>query len=81
MVGDDIRGWPAGEVRTDAWAPIKPDRLELTHMTLTPGLTLLGLMLVLLSIPLAFSLGPLLLGIVALAFGVRRAHRGLSDAS
>ena len=50
-------------------------------MTLTPGLTLLGLMLVLLSIPLAFSLGPLLLGVIALAFGIRRTHRGLSDAT
>ena len=48
-------------------------------MTLTPGLTLLGLMLVLLSIPLAFSLGPLLIGVIALAFGMRRVHRGLSQ--
>ena len=50
-------------------------------MTLTPGLTLLGLVLVLLSIPLAFSLGPLLIGVIALAFAIRRAHRGLSEAS
>ena len=47
-------------------------------MTLTPGLTLLGLVLILLSIPLAFSLGPLVLGIVALAFAVRRANRDLA---
>lgn len=50
-------------------------------MTLTPGLTLLGILLVLLSIPLAFSLGPLVIGIVALAFGLRRAHRGLATAA
>jgi hypothetical protein len=61
--------------------PDQTDRLEFAAMTLTPGLTLLGLMLVLLSIPLAFSLGPLLIGVIALGFGVRRAHRGLSDAS
>ena len=48
-------------------------------MTLTPGLTLLGLILVLLSIPLAFSFGPLILGVVVLAVGVRRAHEGLSS--
>lgn len=47
-------------------------------MTLTPGLTLLGILLVLVSIPLAFSLGPFAIGVVALAFGVRRAHRSLS---
>jgi hypothetical protein len=60
--------------------PDQPDRLESATMTLTPGLTLLGLMLVLLSIPFAFSLGPLLIGVVALAFGIRRAHRGLAEA-
>ena len=48
-------------------------------MTLTPGLTLLGLILVLLSIPFALSVGPLVLGIVVLAAGVRRAHEGLSN--
>ena len=47
-------------------------------MTLTPGLTLLGLVLIVLSIPLALSLGPLAIGIIALGFGVRRAHEGLS---
>ena len=50
-------------------------------MTLTPGLTLLGLVLVLLSIPLAFSLGPLLIGAIALVFSARRAHRGLASAT
>jgi hypothetical protein len=48
-------------------------------MTLTPGLTLLGLLLVVLSIPLAFSLGPLVIGIVSLVYGLRRAHRSLSE--
>ncbi len=50
-------------------------------MTLTPGLTLLGLVLVLISIPLAFSFGPLVIGAAALAVGTRRAHRGLSPAA
>jgi hypothetical protein len=45
-------------------------------MTLTPGLTLLGTLLVLLSIPFAFCLGPLVIGIVVLAFGVRRINVG-----
>jgi hypothetical protein len=48
-------------------------------MTLTPGLTLLGLILVLLAIPLAFSLGPLVIGVIVLAFAIRRAHEGLAD--
>lgn len=47
-------------------------------MTLTPGLTLLGFLLIVLSIPLAFSIGPLVIGIVALVYGLRRVHRGLS---
>ncbi len=47
-------------------------------MTLTPGLTLLGTLLVLLSIPFAFSLGPLVIGIIVLAFGVRRVNVGLA---
>ena len=50
-------------------------------MTLTPGLTLVGLVLILVSIPFALSLGPLVLGIVVLFFGARRAHRGLAAAS
>jgi hypothetical protein len=50
-------------------------------MTPTPGLTLLGLVLVLLSIPLAFSLGPLVIGVIALVIGARRAHRGLASAA
>lgn len=47
-------------------------------MTLTPGLTLLGLLLVLVAIPFAFSLGPLVIGLILLAFGVRRANEGLA---
>jgi hypothetical protein len=47
-------------------------------MTLTPGLTLLGLLLVLLAIPLAFSLAPLAIGIIVLAFAVRRANEGFA---
>ena len=47
-------------------------------MTLTPGLTLLGLLLVLLAIPLAFSFGPLVIGVIVLAYAARRAHVGLA---
>jgi hypothetical protein len=46
-------------------------------MTLTPGLTLLGLVLVLLAIPLAFSFGPFVIGVIVLAYAARRAHVGL----
>ena len=47
-------------------------------MSLTPGLTLLGLLLVLLAIPLAFSFGPLVIGVIVLVYAARRAHRGLA---
>jgi len=47
-------------------------------MTLTPGLTLIGLLLVILAIPLAFSIGPLIIGIIVLAYAARRAHVGLA---
>ena len=49
-------------------------------MTLTPGLTLLGLLLVLLSIPLAFSFGPFIIGAIVLVYAARRAHVGLASA-
>ena len=47
-------------------------------MTLTPGLTVLGLLLVLLAIPFAFSLGPLVIGVIVLAVAVRRANAVLA---
>ena len=47
-------------------------------MTLTPGLTLLGLVLVLVSIPLAFSFAPFVIGVILLVYGARRAHLGLA---
>ncbi|MBI3750026.1 MAG: hypothetical protein HY262_14455 [Chloroflexi bacterium] len=47
-------------------------------MTLTSGLTLLGLLLVLVAIPFEFSLGPLVIGLILLAFSVRRANEGLA---
>jgi membrane protein implicated in regulation of membrane protease activity len=47
-------------------------------MSLTPGLALLGLLLVLLAIPLAFSFGLFLIGVIVLVYAARRAHRGLA---
>jgi hypothetical protein len=47
-------------------------------MSATPALTLLGLLLVLLAIPLAFSLAPLVIGAIVLAYAARRAHVGLA---
>ena len=48
-------------------------------MTLTPGLTLVGLLLVLLAIALAFSFAPFLIGVIVLADAARRAHVGLAS--
>jgi hypothetical protein len=78
MNAGDIRGWP--QARADSIIRgTSPRQSGVAAMTLTPGLTLLGLVLVLLSIPLALSVGPLVLGVVVLAVGVRRAHEGLSN--
>ena len=44
----------------------------------TPAVALLGLLLVLLAIPLALSLGPLVIGIILLAWAARRAHVSLA---
>ena len=38
----------------------------------TPGFTALGVLLILLAIPVALSLGPLLLGIALLVIGLRQ---------
>jgi len=50
---------------------------ETTPMSSTPALVLVGLVLVLLSIPLAFSLGPIVLGGFLLVLGYRRATAAL----
>ena len=77
MVRADIRGWPAAG--TSPMLPIDPSsNPEIPAMTATPGLTLLGLLLVLVSIPLALSVGPLVIGAIVLVVAARRAHRGLS---
>jgi hypothetical protein len=75
MVEADIRGWSARS-RTSI--------LELhdTHfwshtMDWTPALALLGLLLVLLAIPLALSVGPLLIGAILLIWAARKAHLAL----
>jgi hypothetical protein len=49
-------------------------------MSLTPILVLIGLALVIVAIPVALSLGPLILGAVLLGLGLRRAHVELADA-
>jgi len=48
-------------------------------MSRTPGLALLGFVLVLLAIPLALSIWPLAIGIVLLVWAGRRAHVFLAD--
>ena len=68
-----LRMPPGGTIWTDP-----PTDIGVQSMTLTPGLTLLGLLLVLLSIPLAFSFGPFVIGVIVLVFAARRAHRGLA---
>jgi hypothetical protein len=47
-------------------------------MTLTPALALLGIVLVLIAIPFAFSLAPLIVGAMVLVWAARRGHRELS---
>ena len=47
-------------------------------MTLTPALALLGIVLVLVSIPFAFSLGPLVIGALVLIWAARRGSRELA---
>jgi hypothetical protein len=47
-------------------------------MTLTPGLALLGLLLVLIAIPLALSFAPLVVGVIVLIVSARRAHLELA---
>jgi len=47
-------------------------------MTLTPALALLGIVLVLVAIPFAFSLAPLIVGAVVLVWAARRGNRELS---
>jgi hypothetical protein len=46
----------------------------------TPGWTAFGLLLIVLSIPVALSLGPLLLGVAFLVIGLRRWDAALQDA-
>jgi hypothetical protein len=48
-------------------------------MSLTPGLTLLGLVLLLFAIPLGLALAPLVIGAIVLAYAARAAHVGLAD--
>ena len=72
----DVRRCPrvAGEGTIGTDPPLHRSQ----SMTLTPGLTLLGLLLVLLAIPLAFSFGPFVIGVIVLAYAARRAHVGLA---
>ena len=46
-------------------------------MNRTPALALLGLLLVLLAIPLALSIGPLVIGAILLIWAGRKAHLAL----
>jgi hypothetical protein len=47
-------------------------------MTLTPGLALLGIVLVLIAIPFAFSLAPFVIGVIILIVAGRRGQRELA---
>ena len=48
-------------------------------MSLTPGLTLVGLLLVLIAIPLGLAFGPLVIGAIVLVYAARQAHDELAD--
>ena len=47
-------------------------------MDRTPALALLGLLLVLVAIPLALSIGPLVIGAILLIWAARKAHLALA---
>jgi hypothetical protein len=49
-------------------------------MSATPALALLGLLLLIVAIPLAFSLAPFVIGVIVLGIAARRAHLGLAEA-
>jgi len=44
----------------------------------TAALALLGIALILLAIPLAFSVGPFVIGAIVLVYAGRRGHRALA---
>jgi hypothetical protein len=79
MVEADIRGWSTGPRASIV-------DLDNTHswshtMDRTPALALLGLLLVLLAIPLALSVGPLVIGAILLIWAGRKAHLALGPTS
>jgi hypothetical protein len=47
-------------------------------VSLTPFLVLFGIVLIIVAIPVALSLGPIVVGAILLAIGLRRAHVALS---
>jgi hypothetical protein len=48
-------------------------------VSLTPGLTLMGLILVLVAIPLGLAIAPLIIGAIVLVYATRRAHDDLAE--
>jgi hypothetical protein len=48
-------------------------------MSTTSAMALLGILLVLLAIPLAFSFAPFVIGVIVLVVAVRRGHRELAE--
>ena len=47
----------------------------------TPALALLGLVMLIVAIPLAFSLAPFVIAVIALAIAARLTHLGLAEAA
>ena len=72
----DVRRCPrvdgGGTIGTDP--PPTSESVDDTHARPT----LIGLLLVLLAIPLAFSFAPFVIGVIVLAYAARRAHVGLA---
>jgi hypothetical protein len=84
----DVRQWSVRRRRSDhpgidttATRRNHPHARGETTMTLTPALALLGIVLVLVAIPFAFSLAPLIVGAIVLIWAARRGHRELSIAT
>jgi len=76
MVEADIRGWSAGQRASILDRDSSSYRSH--TMDRTPALALLGLLLVLLAIPLALSIGPLIIGAILLIWAARKAHLALA---
>ena len=72
----DVRRWSGLLASRTIWT--HPTPMQEFHRMSTPSWALLGVLLVLLAIPLAFSFAPFVIGVIVLVVAARRGHRELS---